>query len=253
MTHYFLFFSIQVILPSWIFIFQLKSKFLSIHSIVFIKPIFSLLLISSDPVKLIHSFQQIIVLTLSRLVFIHFSIGTCLANRIIDVSPSIYLLFINNDQSFSSSVGSCRSSGSVNISVTIHWNSHLNYMSNMKVKTSSCHISSDENITQFRFLEFLQFLQSLFLLHMRMKTDIFHSKGLDEKLYPFTAFYGIRKNDCFASYWQLFEITDDVCYSLSISFSKRDNFLQTLGKKQKRALVNYFWLVWKFGPRYQGF
>lgn len=101
------------------------------------------LFISSDPIKLLNFLSDLVEFGFDRSVFSELSVGRGLGDDVVDLSPAIGLFFVDDDEGLSCSVGPCSPSRSMNVGISIDWNSHLYDVSDMKIEASGCHISGN--------------------------------------------------------------------------------------------------------------
>ena len=83
---------------------------------------------------------------------------------------------------------------------------------------------------------------------MRVKTQSCHLEGLNVELDPLASFDGVGKDDGFASGWELLDVANYVSHSFFVAVCVSQYLFQSFWQEKKRALVDYLWLVRKFGP-----
>lgn len=148
MPHNHLFLFVHVIFFPGSFFLQLHAQHLGVHLIVLLHLLLFSLLISTDPVEFFNLFLNFVKPLFCRLIFGDLPIGSCLSNDVINLCPAIRLFFVNDYQCFSSPIGSSCPTCSVDISVTIDRDPHLDDVSYIEIKSSCSHISSYQDITQ---------------------------------------------------------------------------------------------------------
>jgi hypothetical protein len=107
----------------------LSILFISLHHFF----ILSLLCISPHPFYFLNLLTNLFKLHLSWSKFLNFSCWSCLVNDIVNLSPSICLLFINQYKCLSFSIGSSCSPCPMNVCITIYWHSNLNNIAYIEI------------------------------------------------------------------------------------------------------------------------
>jgi hypothetical protein len=68
-------------------------------------------------------------------------------------------------------------------------------MGNVEIESSCGDVSGDEHIAVFGLLELVEFLEALFLLHVRVEVEGGDGEGVDEELHPPAALDGVGEDD----------------------------------------------------------
>ena len=157
----------------------------------------------SQPFISFHFFIHFVHHELRWTIFMDFSL---FSNNIRYLFPSSRLLFRQDNQGFTLFIGSCCSSCSMNVCITIYWYTILDNICYLEIKSSSCNICRNKNVS-FWLFKFLKFKKSLLLKHMRMKQDRFISSRFDKILNSFWSFNGVAKNNRLRFGLKLLEIT----------------------------------------------
>ena len=231
--HHGLLLLVQVVFLPRSLLLQAHSKLLCVQLIVFLRVRVFQFLVPSDPLKLLYFLCYFLHLQLSRLELAHLPIGISFPDDLIDLGPSVGLLPVNQDQSFSLAVGAGSTAGPMDVGVAVDWHSDLDNMADCEVEASRSHVGSDENITESGLLEFLELLYPLFLLHVRVQVHRLVAESLDEELDPFADFDGVAEDYGLAAGGQTLQVADHYGGSFDIALGEADQFGEALGQEQK--------------------
>lgn len=161
---------IKIILSSLLLFLRLNTELLSLHFLnLFVSYVFLSFIIDTDPFELLNFIFNFIHLDFWWTKLINFSVWHRWVEDIINLSPFVTFSSINNNKCLSWTICSCGTSWSMNVSITVQWNSILHNVCNKEIQSSCCHICWYQNIYRLWFLKSLKFRETHFLLHMRMK------------------------------------------------------------------------------------
>lgn len=144
MSDHFFFFFIEVIFFSRCFFFESYSEQICIFKVVFLDLALLFLLVSANPIELLDFLVDLVEASLDGLIFADLTVGHCLGDDIVDLSPSVGLFFINEDQILSLTICSGCSACSMNIGISVNRNSHLDDMGDVEIESSCSDIGGDE-------------------------------------------------------------------------------------------------------------
>ncbi len=200
------------------------------------------LLVSPNPIKLLNFLMDFVEPPFEGLVFGDLSVGGGLSDDIVNLGPAIGLFFVDDDPGLACPVGSGGPACSMYVGIAIDWYSHLYDMSNVEIQSSGSHVSRNQDVAESRFFKFLQFLNSLLLLHVGMQTHRLHAKSLEEELNSSATFDGVGEQNHLTVFREVLQVADGVDYALDLPLGEAKHFFQSFGQEEERTLVDDFWL-----------